>query len=100
MINLLNGLKEKYPSVTYADMYQLASALAIEVRSSGLACLASHIWKPCDPVRPPCHQISQAAVLCCQHCLSSALLEAFLLQPSGVQEAQPDMSRRVCGAGA
>lgn len=44
MINLLNGLKEKYPSVTYADMYQLASALAIEVRSSGLACLASHIW--------------------------------------------------------
>lgn len=30
MINLMNGLKEKYPSVTYADMYQLASALAIE----------------------------------------------------------------------
>ena len=36
MINLLNGLKEKYPSVTYADMYQLASALAIEVGSLGL----------------------------------------------------------------
>ena len=44
MINLLNGLKEKYPSVTFADMYQLASALAIEVGLLGPAWLALHIW--------------------------------------------------------
>ena len=44
MINLLNSFKEKYPSVTYADMYQLASALAIEVGALGLTWLALPIW--------------------------------------------------------
>ena len=43
MINLLNGLNEKFPSVSYADMYQLASALAIEVGSLGLAWLVLYI---------------------------------------------------------
>ena len=62
MINLMNSLKEKYPSVTHADMYQLASALAIEVGSWGLACLAPDIWNSCEPVSPPYRQSRQAAV--------------------------------------
>ncbi len=32
---LLEPLKAKYPDVTYADLYQMASALSIEVRRAG-----------------------------------------------------------------
>lgn len=32
-LNLIKDIKEKYSGITYADLFQLASATAIEVRS-------------------------------------------------------------------
>lgn len=35
-LNLIQPIKDKYSGVTYADLFQLASATAIEVLYSGL----------------------------------------------------------------
>jgi hypothetical protein len=47
-LDLLAPIKAKHPSVSYADLFQMASAAGVEVRACACACLCPDVrwWRP------------------------------------------------------